>query len=77
MCPTSQTALSRLQHTARGHPGASSGERAAWEILANFRDGRPVDFGDNFIRLDASGQRAVIQLLLDVATGKTTLSDLG
>jgi|GEM_PF-1410302 hypothetical protein len=76
MCPTSQTALRCLQHTARGHPGASSGERAAWELLANFREGRQVNFADNFVRLDANGQRAVIQLLLDVATGKTTFSDL-
>jgi hypothetical protein len=76
MCPTSQTALNRLRHIARGHPGASSGERAAWELLANIREGQPVDFAGNFIRLDATGQRAVIQILVDVATGKTTFSDL-
>jgi hypothetical protein len=61
---------------ARGHPGASSGERAAWEIMQNLTDGRPLDFSDCFVRLDGNGKRAVILLLVDLATGKTGLSDL-
>lgn len=61
---------------ARGHAGASSGERAAWDILENFREGTPVDFGDAFVRLDQNGRLAVIQLLLDLSGGQTGLIEL-
>ncbi len=67
--------LSRERMT-HGHPGASSGETAAWEILANLRDGATVDFAGNFVRLDNCGKRAVVQLLLDLTTGETALSEL-
>lgn len=77
MSPASAGALATLQRMARSHPGASSGERAALEILRNLKDRTKVDFGDCFVRLDGEGKRAVIQLLLDVATGKTGLVDLG
>lgn len=76
MSPDTAEALSTLQRMARGHPGASSGERAAWEIMQNLTNGRPLDFGDCFVRLDGNGKRAVILLLVDLATGKTGLSDL-
>ena len=76
MSPDTEEALSTLRRTARGHPGASSGERAAWEIMQNLTDSRPLDFGDCFVRLDGNGKRAVVLLLVDLATGKTGLSDL-
>lgn len=62
---------------ARGHPGASSGEVAAWEILANLREGAAVDFAGSFVRLDSSGKCAVVQLLLDLTIGHIGLSELG
>jgi hypothetical protein len=68
--------MATLKRMARGHPGASSGERAAWEILANFRDRAEVDFAGNFVRLDSCGKRAVVQLLLDLTTGGTGLNEL-
>ena len=61
---------------ARGHTGAPSGEIAAWEILGNLRKGTPVDFAGNFGRLDGGGKRVVVQLLLDLTTGGTGLSEL-
>ena len=73
MTPASEEALATLTRMARGHPGASSGERAAWNILKNFQDGRAVDFSDAFVRLDGTGKRAVVTLLVDLATGKTGL----
>jgi hypothetical protein len=73
---TSREALTILQCAAGGHPGASSGERAAREILRNFQEGCAVDFSDAFVRLDGSGKRAVILLLMDLATGKTGLIEL-
>jgi len=77
MSPASQDALATLRRMARGHPGASSGERAAWEILRHLRDGTPVRFGECFVRLDGAGKRAVVQLLIDLSTGQTGLSELG
>ena len=76
MTAASKEALVTLRRTARGHAGASSGETAAWEILANLRDGAEVDFAGNFVRLDSCGKRAVVQLLLDFTTGGTGLSEL-
>lgn len=76
MTAASEQALAVLRRMARGHAGASSGERAAWEILRNFREGTPVSFGDCFVRLDGSGKRAVMQLLTDLAIGKTGLNEL-
>jgi hypothetical protein len=35
---SSKEALVTLRRMARGHAGASLGESASWEILANFRD---------------------------------------
>jgi hypothetical protein len=67
--------LSRERIT-HGYAGASSGETAVWEILANLRDGATVDFAGNFVRLDSCGKRAVVQLLLDLTTGETALSEL-
>lgn len=69
-------ALATLRRMARGHPGASSGERAAFELLQNFQAGRSVDLADCFVRLDGTGKRAVLQLLLDLASGKTGLCEL-
>jgi len=77
MSPASEDAFATLRRMARGHPGASSGEQAAWEILANLREGMPVKFGECFVRLDGSGKRAVMQLLADLATGRTGLTELG
>ncbi len=76
MTAASKVALDTLRRMARGHPGASSGEIAAWEILANLRKGTPVDFAGNFMRLDSGGKRVVVQLLLDLTTGGTGLSEL-
>jgi hypothetical protein len=67
--------LSR-ERIAHGYAGASSGETAAWEILSNLSDGTAVDFAGNFVRLDSCGKRAVVQLLLDLTTGGTGLSEL-
>ena len=76
MTAASKEALVTLRRMARGHVGASSGESAAWEILANFREGAAVNFAGNFVRLDSCGKRAVVQLLLDLTTGGTALSEL-
>jgi len=76
MTAASTVALDTLRRMARGHAGASSGEVAAWEILGNFREGTSVDFAGNFVRLDSCGKRAVVQLLLDLTTGGTGLSEL-
>lgn len=76
MSPESEDAIKTLRAMARGYPGASSGERAAWDILKNMENGRVADFADCFVRLDGTGKRAVVQLLIDLATGKTGLSDL-
>jgi len=76
MSPESESAMKTLRRIARGHAGASSGERAAWEILQNLQNGSAVDFTDCYVRLDGTGKRAVVQLLVDLATGKTGLIDL-
>lgn len=76
MSPQSEEAITTLRRMARGHPGASSGERAAWKILQNLQKGTEVDFADCYVRLDGTGKRAVVQLLVDLATGKTGLIDL-
>lgn len=77
MTTASKVALDTLRQMARGHAGASSGEIAAWEILGNLRKGTPLDFAGDFVRLDGTGKRAVVQLLVDLAGGKTGLSELG
>lgn len=77
MTAASTVALDTLRRMARGHPGASSGEIAAWEILGNLQAGTPVDFGDCFVRMDGAGKRAVVQLLVDLMTGATGLRELG
>jgi hypothetical protein len=46
------------------------------EFLANLRTGTPVDFAGNFAWLDSCEKRAVVQLLLDLTTGGTGLSEL-
>jgi hypothetical protein len=76
MSPASAAALTVLRRMARGHPGASSGERAAWDLLQNLETGRRVDLVDCYCRLDGTGKHAVVQLLLDMATGTTGLSEL-
>ena len=75
MSPESNAALAILRRMARGHPGASSGERAAFDLLRNFETGAPVGLADCFVRLDGAGKRAVLQLLADLATGKTGLCE--
>lgn len=77
MSPASAEAIAVLSRVARAHVGASSGEQAAWEILRNLRRGEPVNFGNAFVRLDASAKGAVIQILADLAVGKTGLVELG
>lgn len=76
MTPKSAEALATLQRMARGHAGASSGELAAWGILQNLQAGAPVNFSDCFVRLDGSGKRAVVQILVDLASGGTGLIEL-
>lgn len=77
MSPASEHALAALRQKARGHPGASSGERAAWDILQNFAEGSPVNFAECLIRLDGEGRRAVITVLVELASGRVGLLDLG
>lgn len=76
MTSDSERSLQTLGAIARGHAGASSGERAAWDILRNLQDGTPVDFADCLVRLDGSGKHAVLLLLADLAVGKTGLTEL-
>ncbi len=76
MSPTSADALATLHRIARDHPGASSSERAAWEILQNFRDGTPVNFSEDFVLLDGTGKLAVVRLLVDLTNGRTGLVEL-
>lgn len=76
MSPSSEQALAVLRGMARGHPGASSGEHAAWDILQNFTAGTPVNFCDCLIRLDGEGRRAVISVLIGLASGRTGLSEI-
>lgn len=72
----SEQALATLRRMARGHPGASSGERAAFDLLRNFQAGQPVNFADCYVRLDGTGKRAVLRLLADIATAGTGLNEL-
>lgn len=76
MSPAGTDAWTRLRRMARGHPGASSGERAAFELVRNFQTGKAVDLADCFVRLDGEGKKAVVLLLIDLAGGHTGLSDL-
>ena len=76
MSPASEQAVAALRLRAHNHPGASSGEWAAWELLQNFEQGRLVDFGKCFNRLDGHGQRAMIQMLVDITSGRTCLVEL-
>lgn len=77
MSPASEQALAALRRVARGHAGASSGELAAGDILKNLAEGRPVDFGSCLVRLDGAGRHAVATLVIDLATEKPGLSELG
>ena len=76
MMSASTAALDTLRRMARGHAGASSGERAARDIVDNLSKGAPVDFADCFVRLDGEGKRAVVMVLIDLATGKSGLNEL-
>jgi hypothetical protein len=76
MSPASEQAVAALRLRAHNHPGASSGEWAAWELLRNFEKGRLVDFGECFSRLDGHGQRAILQLLADITSGRTGMVEL-
>ncbi len=76
MTNTSKAALETLRRMAQAHPGASSGESAAWEILQNLRTGSAVDFSGSFVHLDSCGRQAVVQLLLDLTTGGTGMGEL-
>jgi len=73
MTPESTAALATLRQMARGHPGASSGERAAWEVLQNLEHGTPIDFADAFVSMDGRGKHAIVRLLVDLSIGKTGL----
>ena len=76
MTPEAKVAWDTLQAMVRGHPGASSGERAAYDPVRNFTDGEAVDFADCFVRLDDTGKCAVVKLLVALATGRTGLIEL-
>jgi hypothetical protein len=76
MSPESQQALRTLRGLARNHAGASSGERAAAEIVRNLGGHARLDFMDCYCRLDGRGKRAVILLLGDLASGRTGLIEL-
>ena len=76
MSPASEQAVAALRRRAHNHPGASSGEWAAWELLQNFEKGRLVDFWEYYSQLDGHGQRAVIQLLVDITSGRTGMIEL-
>lgn len=65
-----------LQAMARGHPGASSGERAAYDLVRNFSEGQAFDFADCFVRLDGTGKCAVVKLLVALARGRSGLIEL-
>jgi hypothetical protein len=76
MSPAGAEAWTTLRRMARGHPGASSGERAAFDLVRNFQTGKTVDLADCFVRLDGEGKRAVVLLLIDLASGNTGLSEV-
>lgn len=76
MSPAGAEAWVTLQRMARGHPGASSGERAAFDLVRNFQTGKVVDLADCFVRLDGEGKKAVVLLLIDLAGGHAGLSEM-
>lgn len=76
MTPYTENAGADPRDMAQGHPGASSGERAAYDLVKNFHEGKAVDFADCFGRLDGTGKRAVLQRLVDLVTGKAVLIGL-
>jgi hypothetical protein len=76
MTPGAQYAWTLLRLSARGHPGASSGERAAFDLVTNFRTGCAVDFADCFARLDGEGRYAMLVLLIEVTSGRLGLFEL-
>lgn len=76
MSPASTEAWATLRTMARGHPGASSGEKAAFDLVRNFQTGKAVDLADCFVRLDGEGKKAVVLLLIDLASGDTALSEM-
>lgn len=76
MSPESEQALATLRRMARGHGGASPGERAAFDLLKNFEDSARVDMAECLVRLDSRGRNAVLQLLTDLAAGRTGLNEL-
>lgn len=59
-------AWATLRRMARGHPGASSGEHAAFDLVQYLQAGAPVDLVDYFVRLDGVGKVAVVTLLVDL-----------
>jgi hypothetical protein len=73
MSPAGMDALATLRRMARGHPGASSGERAAFDLVTNSQTGAPVDLADCFVRLDGEGEKAVVLLLIEFSTGDARL----
>jgi hypothetical protein len=44
--------------------------------LPHFQEARAVNFGGAFVRTDDQGRRAVIPLPVDLAPGKTGLTEL-
>ncbi len=76
MAPTTEQALAVLRKAARNHPGASGGEVRAHRILRSFTHSEPCAIGEEFVGLDAQLQHAVIQILVDLAAGKTGLIEL-
>lgn len=76
MTPEAKEAWDTLRAMARCLPGASSGERAAYDLVRNFADGEAVDFGDCFVQLDGTGKCAVVKLLVALASGRTGLIEL-
>lgn len=75
MSPAGTDAWITLRRMAHGHPGASSGERAAFDLVRNFKTGEPVDLADCFVRLDGEGKKAVVLLLIDLAAGDAGLAE--
>jgi hypothetical protein len=76
MSPASEQAFATLRLRAHNHPGASSSEWAAWEPLQNFEKGRLMDSGDCFSRLDGHRKRAVLQLVVDITSGRSGVVEL-
>lgn len=76
MAPTTELARSDLRETARNHPGASGGEKRAHRLLRSLTHGEPCSIIDDFVGLDSTRQLALIQILVDLATGKTGAIEL-